>query len=66
MILGNKMIAITAALATIMQSAAFTVNAADSMKYEAEDAILSGTLESISDASASGGKTVGKFSESGD
>ncbi len=66
MIFRNKMIALTAALACILHSAAFTANAADTMKYEAEDASLSGTLESISEASASGGKIVGKFSESGD
>lgn len=66
MVFKKKMIAVAAAFACVLQSAAATGNAADSMKYEAEDAKITGTLESMSESSASGGKVVGKFSESGD
>ena len=45
MVFKKKMIAAAAVFACILQSAAATGNAADSMKYEAEDAKITGTLE---------------------
>lgn len=50
----------------LLQISAFPVNAETELRYEAEDAALTGTLESFSEVGASGGKVVGKFSESND
>lgn len=61
-----KMMGLAAALTLLVQAAAFPVNAADAQIYEAEDAVLTGALENISEAGASGGQVVGKFSESDD
>lgn len=62
----KKIISFTAALTMLAQVAAFPVSSADELRYEAEEAAMTGTLESFSEAGASGGKAVGKFSESGD
>jgi len=62
----HKMIGLTAALALLLQMPAFPTGAADAQIYEAEDAVMTGGLESISETGASGGQVVGKFSESED
>lgn len=62
----KKIIGLAAALSILVQVSAFPVNAENELIYEAEDAALTGSLESFSEAGASGGKAVGKFSESND
>lgn len=62
----KKIIGFVAAVSILAQVSVFPVNAADELRYEAEDAVLTGSLESISEAKASGGKVVGKFAESDD
>lgn len=62
----KKIIGSTVALGMLLQISAFPVNAETELRYEAEDAALTGTLESFSEVGASGGKVVGKFSESND
>lgn len=62
----KKIIGFVAAISILTQASVFPVNAADELRYEAEDAVLTGSLESISEAKASGGKVVGKFAESDD
>ena len=62
----KKIIGLVAAVSILAQVSVFPVNAADELRYEAEDAVLTGSLESISEAKASGGKVVGKFAESDD
>ena len=62
----KKIIGFVVAVSILAQVSVFPVNAADELRYEAEDAVLTGSLESISEAKASGGKVVGKFAESDD
>lgn len=62
----KKIIGFVAAVSILAQASVFPVNAAAGLRYEAEDAVLTGSLESISEAKASGGKVVGKFAESDD
>ncbi len=64
--MNKKIIGLAAALAMMIQSLPLSVTAADNLRYEAEDAALTGTLESFAEADASGGKAVGKFAESDD
>jgi mannan endo-1,4-beta-mannosidase len=61
-----KMMGFAAALALLLQMMAVSVGAADGQIYEAEDAVMTGALETISESGASGGQVVGKFSESDD
>lgn len=62
----RKMMGFAAALALLLQMMAVPVGAADGQIYEAEDAVMTGALETISESGASGGQVVGKFSESDD
>lgn len=62
----KKIIGFVAAVSILAQASVFPINAAAGLRYEAEDAVLTGSLESISEAKASGGKVVGKFAESDD
>ncbi len=62
----KKIIGFVAAVSILAQASVFPVNAVAEFRYEAEDAVLTGSLESISEAKASGGKVVGKFAESDD
>lgn len=62
----KKFILLTAFLSVLVQTSGITSYADNAMKYEAEDAALTGTLESFTESGASGNKAVGKFSESTD
>lgn len=62
----KKTITFAMALTFMSQFTLFPVHAENNMIYEAEDAAMTGTLENISESGASGGKVVGKFSESDD
>ncbi len=62
----KKTLAFTAALGMLFQTIPFCTATAAEIRYEAEDAALTGKLECISESSASGGKVVGKFANSDD
>ena len=58
-IMWKKTLAFTAALGLLFQTMPYCPATAAEIRYEAENASLTGSLESISEGSASGGKVVG-------
>ena len=62
----QKLLAVVASLAVLAQSASFTASAETVGVYEAENAAMTGSINTIDDTTASGGKVVGNFAEEND
>ena len=62
----RKLIALTVGLSMLLEASAIPVCAENGTLYEAEDAAISGTLQSYDEADVSGGKVIGNFADDTD
>lgn len=62
----RKLIALAVGLSMLLEASAIPVCAENGTLYEAEDAAISGTLQSYDEADVSGGKVIGNFAEDTD